>query len=83
MVLPIPKTVEDRSLLEQEPFKTYFEVQKYQGEPLSDRKTNARPRLFADIERAMRAEPSGVSFPPSQGSFTELGPSSSTQPVRG
>ena len=60
MVLRIPKTVGDYSLLSDEPFKTLFEGEIARGNSFVCLRTDTRPQLFVDIERCMQEEMNGV-----------------------
>lgn len=59
MVLRIPRTVGDTSLLEDEPFKTRFLLRRPAAE---GRNRKTRAVFYVDIEERMREEPGGVGF---------------------
>ena len=59
MVLRVPRTVDDQSLLEDEPFKTHFQLRRPAREG-RNRKA-VRPAFYVELERCMRDEPGGVS----------------------
>jgi hypothetical protein len=57
MVLRIPHTVDDRSLLEDEPFKSHFE----QRWPTKEGRGRGRSSFYINLEKTMRDENGGVS----------------------
>jgi hypothetical protein len=61
MVLRVPEVVDDRRLLNDEPFKTIFKNTNEGGDNGGGRhRRGTRPPLYVTVERAMRGEASGV-----------------------
>ena len=58
MVLRVPRTVDDRLLLEDEPFRSYFVVRKL----AVGCRSRGRLPLYVEIEKSMRETTNGVSI---------------------
>ena len=58
MVLRVPRTVDDRLLLEDEPFRSYFAIRKL----AIGCRSRGRSPLYVEIEKSMRETTNGVSI---------------------